>query len=179
MAKQHTIEKQWIKNFKKSPLVDQTTGSFRHSFAMHLFSGSADEDNKKFPSNYQQFYNSHYEYDRSDSIDTALRFLFVVGIRLKREKVDAHLSMRSEDYHVLLRKTFYLLRSLTRCDDKLDVDNPFAQTLGDIYFFLRIETGQAQLSIFDMDLPALYNRGVQIPEGYVDYSVFKYLFLKI
>lgn len=180
MGKQHRIEKQWIKNFNKSPLVDQATGTFRRAFALHLFSGSgANDDFKKYPSNYQQFYNSYYECDISDAIDTALRFLFVIGIRLKRETVNAHLNVRATDYHELLRKTFYLLRHLARCDEKLDVSNPFAQNLGDIYFFLRVETGQAQLSIFDIDLPALYNRGVQIPEGYDDDPVIRDLFLKI
>jgi ATP-dependent DNA helicase PIF1 len=179
MGKQHTIEKQWIKNFNKSPLVDQATGRFNPLFAQHLFSGSANDDNKKYPSNYQLFYNSHYEYDRSYALDTALRFLFVLGIRLKKETVDAHLSMRPSDYHELLRKTFYLLRSLTRCDEKLDVTNPFAQNLGDIYFFLRVETGQAQLSIFDVDLPTLYNKGLQIPEGYGDDPVVMNLFSRL
>ena len=180
MAKQNSIEKKWVQNFNRSPLVDQSTGRFKPSFALQLFSGRAgDEYSQEYPSNYQQFYNSHYEYDRSDAIETALRFLSFVGIRLRRESVDAHLNLISTDYHTILRKTFYLLRSLTQCGEKLDVSNPFAQNLGDIYFFLRVETGQAQLSIFDMDLPALYNKHVQIPEGYEDDAVVMELFSRI
>ncbi len=177
MATQKAVERKWIQHFSKCPLVDRATGKLKSSFAKQLFLGrSSDEYPQEYPSNYQQFYNSSFEVEQDEGIETSLRFLKFIGVDIRREAVNAHLEKRSTDYHVLLRKTYYLLRTISQSGERLDVKNPFADNAYDILFFTRIETGAIQLSIFDIDPPVLYKRDVKIPDGYENDPVVKKLF---
>lgn len=179
MAK-NSIEKKWIENFARCPLVFKETQTFNKSFAYRLFYGGRTDDYPEdYPSGFQQFYNSHFSFERNEAVETTLRYLNFVGIRLRKEAVQTHLQTVPEDYHVLLKKTYYLLRTLAHSKDNLNISNPYSQNPGDISFYLRIETGQAQLSIFDMELPELYNKYVKIPDGYENDPVVKALFERI
>ena len=180
MATKYTIQKKWIANFGKSPLVNKDTGYFNQNNARQLFYGKKDSDYPEtYPEGYESFYNSSYALERADAIETVLKFLHFIGIKLRREAVDAHLMVAPEDFHLLLKKTYYLLRTLAHHREDLTLGNPFSQNYRDIDFFARIETGENQLTIFEAELPELYNRYVTIPEGYENDLVAKDLFEKI
>ena len=180
MGKATNVHKKWIENFKKCPLVDRSLKSFKPAIARQLFYGRQDEGYPvDYPCGFQKFYNSHYELERSTAIETVLRFLHFIGIRVREEAVAEHLRIAPQDFHQILKKSYYLFRTLAHHREDLNLSNPFSENLGDIYFLIRIETGQGQLAIFDMDLPEMYNRNVRIPEGYEDDDVVKDLFFKI
>ncbi len=166
MAASHRTQKKWVENFARSPLVGKASRSFDKNVARQLFYGKTNPDYPDtYPAGFQQFYNSSYALERDEAVETSIRYLHFIGIRLRLEAVHLHLTSYPEDFHVFLRKVFFILRTLAH-HDALNVDNPYYDNLGDIDFLIRIETGQAQLSIFEMDLPNLYNKYVKIPDGY-------------
>lgn len=180
MATKYSIQKKWIANFSKSPLVNKDTGYFRKDYAHQLFYGREDSDYpESYPQNYRGFYESNYAIERVEGIETVLRFLHFIGIKLKREDVDAHLMVAADDYHLLLKKTYFLLRTLAHHREDLTLGNPFSENYRDIDFLIRIETGENQLTIFETELPELYNRYVTIPEGYENDLIAKELFNQI
>lgn len=153
MGKSTNIHKKWIENFNRCPLVDRRLKSFRPTIARQLFYGKQDEGYPaEYPCGFQKFYNSHYELERSSAIETVLRYLHFIGIRLHEEAVASHLRIAPQDFHQILKKSYYLLRTLAHHRENLNLSNPFSENSGDIYFFIRIETGQGQLALFDMDL---------------------------
>lgn len=177
MASSRVIRTKWIENFRKSPLVDRKTGRFLHRFAYQLFYGKDDpEYPDDFPHNFRAFYESQYEYDRSTSVETTLRFLHFVGIRLRREMLDQYLILNSSDFHKVVRKAYFILRTLAH-NPQLEIGAPFKENIYDLSYLLSIETGRAQLALFDdIDLPELYSRHAKIPEGYDTDEVVKQLF---
>jgi len=180
MATKYNIQKKWIANFGKSPLVNKDTGYFNKENASQLFYGKKDGGYPEtYPEGYESFYNSSFALERADAIETVLKFLHFVGIKLRREAVDAHLIVAPEDFHLLLKKSYYLLRTLAHHREDLTLGNPFSQNYRDIDFLARIETGENQLTIFEAELPELYNRYVTIPEGYENNLIAKDLFEKI
>ena len=84
----------------------------------------------------------NYELERSTAIETVLRYLHFVGIRLREEAVAEHLRIAPQDFHQILKKSYYLFRTLAHHREDLNLSNPFSENSGDIYFFIRIETGQ-------------------------------------
>ncbi len=167
MASNYSIQKKWIENFNRSPMVDKTTRSFNKSVARQLFYGKTDPDYPAdYPYDFYRFYNSYYELDRADAIDTALKFLNFIGVRLRKEAVLQHLQGASADFHLFLKKSYFLLRTLAHHREDLDTGNPYAENIYDIYYFIGIENGKGQLGIFDVELPELYNKYVKIPDGY-------------
>lgn len=181
MASSKTIINKWIKNFTKCPLVDKDLGTFRKEIALQLFYGKRDVNYPdEYPSNYRSFYESNYALDRTDAVETVLRFLHFIGIRLKREVVDLHILSNPADFHNLLERCYWLFKALAHHKPDMDIKKPFVDSWGNIYFLVRIETGQAQLTIFDdLALPQLYNKYVKIPEGYENDSTVIELFNKI
>lgn len=180
MASNYSIQKRWIENFNKSPLVDRPTKSFKKSVAWQLFYGRTDDTfPEDYPHGFERFYNSQYEYDRSDAVDTALKYLHFIGIKLRREAVVSHLQGAPADYHTFLKKSYYLLKKLAHHREDLDVANPYSENLNDIYYLVSIENGQGQLTIFEIDLPELYSKYVSIPDGYERDQTVTDLFYKI
>ncbi|WP_276372706.1 ATP-dependent DNA helicase [Chryseolinea sp. H1M3-3] len=177
MASNNSIHKKWIENFNKCPLVDKASSTFKNKFARQLFYGRTEEDYpKQYPAGFQTFYNGHYEIDRSISIETALRYLHFIGVRLRKEAVISHFDLAPGDFHVFMQKCFFLLRTLAHHRDSLSLNNPFSENIGDIYFFIRIENGQKQLAIFDSEVRDISKRDFKIPDGYEDDPVVKKLF---
>lgn len=180
MATRYSIQKKWIENFNKCPLVNKESGFFNKAIAWQLFYGRRDDDYPaNYPPSFESFYNSSYALERDEAIETVLKYLHFIGIRLRKEAVTSHLQVAPEDFHLLLKKSYFLLRTLAHHKEDLTLGNPYSQNLGDIDFLLRIEMGHNQLPLFDVDLPDLYNRYIKIPEGYENDPVAKDLFEKI
>jgi ATP-dependent DNA helicase PIF1 len=180
MATRYSIHKKWIENFKKSPLVDKQNQSFKKSVAWQLFYGKKSDDYPpNSPSGFEAFYNSHYELDRLDALDMALNYLNVIGIKLRKEAVLSHLALAPADFHLILKKCFYLIKTLAYHRENLNVNDPYSQNRNDIYYLVNIETGQSQLTIFDADPKLVSKNDFKIPDGYEDDPVVKELFSRI
>lgn len=179
MAQSHRIQKRWIESFAKCPLVDKQTNAFDGTIARQLFYGKKDDNYPdKYPHGFHTFYNSSYNNEKDEIIDTTLIYLKFIGIRIRKEAVESHLESAPSDLHLLLKKTYFILRTLAHRQD-LNVNNPYSDNFGDLDFLARIETGQAQLSIFEADLPIIYGRNATIPDGYGLDPVVGELFNKI
>lgn len=178
MASSRVIQKKWVENFKRSPLVNKETRKFNKGIAYQLFYGRNDpEYPADFPQDFQGFYNNQYENDRNSCIDTCLHFLHFIGIRLSKEAVLKQLQLNSADFHKVLKKTFFILRTLAHHREDLDTANPYRDNLFDLSYLIRLETGQSQLALFeDMELPQLYSRDFKIPEGYENDQIIHNLF---
>ena len=170
-------DKKWIENFKKSALV--ADGKFRKEVAFQLFYGT--DDNwypLGSPDNYKEFYNSVIEDPTDDDLEELLAYLKVAGITLPKKSVKQHLARQPEDRPLLFKKALDILKTLAHYDDRLDVSNPFADNAADIYFLLSVAAGNktekrhyrmVQTRMFDdTDLPVLYRKLSQLPDGYED-----------
>lgn len=179
------IERKWIKNFIKSPLVDQESQSFKKTIAYQLFYGKDSDDySPDYPENFFGFFGKYQDYEPGETIDQVLEFLDFVGIKINRQAVSQHLEKFPDDIHKLIKKGYYILKCLAHYKDDLNINNPFFDNYGDIAFFTRIESGQSlsggQLTFFeDLELPELYNRYIQIPNGYDNDPIARKLFDKI
>lgn len=179
------IEKKWLNNFKKSPLVHKTTGNFLSHYARQLLYGKQEDS---YPSNYphdfMQYYRSCENGNRENSIDTLLKFLNFIGITIRKEAINQHLEKFPDDFSKLTKKCYYILKTLAHFEENLKVDNPYRDNNGDIYFLLRIESGESiyggQLNLFeDLDLPDLYSKISRIPDGYENDPIVRTLFDQI
>jgi ATP-dependent DNA helicase PIF1 len=181
MAKNSTIQKKWIQNFLKCPLIDKGSQSYKSSFCKQLFYGRTDDAYPAdYPEGYKSFYDKNFNSERAEAVDVLLKHLNFIGIRLSKESIQQHLVINPTGYHKLLQKGYYLLRSIAHSTGAVDPINPFKNNQWDLDFFTRIETGQSQLMIFeDLELPELYNKYVKIPEGYENDPVARALFDRI
>lgn len=179
------IERKWVENFKKSPLVYGKEKTFNTIFANQLFYGREDSSYpEKYPDNYNDFFNTGEDLDVDTIVETIIEFLHFVGIKISKNKILAHLEKYPEDLEKLKRKCYYILKSLAYSEDDLDINNPYHDNNGDLYFLLRIESDESikggQLSLFeDMELPDLYNRFTSFPFGYEQDPIVNDLFERI
>lgn len=180
-----SLEKKWISNFKKTPLVDKESMTFRSSFAYQLFYGRQDDSYPEdYPHDFSEFYDSAEEFDQETIIETLVEYLSLIGIKIQSERINNHLNKYPQDLSKLLRKCYYILKALAHYDDDLDISNPYFDNNGDLYFLLRIESEESitggQLSLFeDMELPKLYNKITSLPLGYENDPVVLDLFNEI
>jgi hypothetical protein len=103
---------------------------------------------------------------------------------MSEDAINMHLEKFPNDFEKFLKKVYYFLKTLAHYQDNLDITNPYYDNIGDIYFLLRIESGESitvgQLSLFeDLDLPDLYNRNIEIPPGYGNDPIVKALIDRI
>lgn len=179
------LERKWIDNFKKSPLVDKETGTFQSSYAHQLFYGKQD---KSYPSDYpydfSHFYNSCDETDLDTAIENLTEYLSFIGIKIRKEAINRHLEQYPDDFTKLTKKCYYIFKTLAHYGTDLNIANPYHDNNGDLFFLLRIESEESilggQLNLFeDIELPDLYKRITILPDGYeYDKTIIK-LFDKI
>jgi hypothetical protein len=181
MAKSYNYRKKWIDNFTKCPLVDSTSNLYLPKIAHQLFYGKSDEDYPPaYPCNFKDFHNTIYALDRSDVLDETLKFLYFIGVTLSKEALDKYLQQFPEQYHMFMKKAYFLLRTLAHPRDNFDYLNPYQNNIGDFLYFVDIQTGRSQLSIFeDYALPELYKRDFKIPDGYDNDEIVRGLFNSI
>lgn len=181
MASNHKIQKKWIENFGKCPLVNRELETFNKHIAWQLFYGKKDESYPtEYPSGFKAFHDTSFSTDRETAIETILKNLNFIGIRLSKSAVLSHLEIYPADYHNLLKKCFYIFKTLAHRPENFNIRDPYADNFGDITFLIRIETGQTQLSMFeDLNLPELYNKYVKIPDGYENDEIVKNLFERV
>jgi hypothetical protein len=84
----------------------------------------------------------------------------------------------------LIKKCRYLFKALAHYDNTLNINNPYRDNTGDIFFLSRIESEESinggQLNLFeDIELPVLYKRFSNLPDGYENDSIAMDLFRRI
>lgn len=178
------IEKRWLANFKNSEFVKD--GVFNSSFASCFFNGFNEEDEhfKSFGNGFQEF-NDEFDYSNQDSeLKRLLKFLHFIGIDVNFKSIKDAIDTGQCDCQKIVKKTFYLLKQISRYDEQLNVNDPYYDNMGDLYFFLRIAQGandeEKQLTMFDeVELPELYNKYIELPEGYENDTTAMSLFKEI
>ena len=182
------IEKRWIENFKRSPLVDKETGAFQKDYAHQLFYGKKDNTYPAYyPQNYQAFYNhccANADVDKTLAIGHLIRYLHFIGIRIRSQVINNHLRIFPGDFLKLIRKCCYIFKTLAHKGEQVDTENPFFENNSDVYFLLCIEsemsTEAGELCVVeDMDLSDLYKRFCALPEGYEGDPIVKLFFNEI
>lgn len=178
------IEKNWLANFKSSEFVKD--GVFNSSLASDFFNGFDKEDEhfKTFGKGFQDF-NDNFDYSNQDTeLQSLLKFLHFLGIKVSYNLMKVAIERGQCDCKKILERTYYLLKQLSKYTKTLDINNPYYDNMGDLYFFLRIEQGgndeEKQLTMFDeVELPKLYNKYIELPEGYEKEEIAMSLFKEI
>jgi ATP-dependent DNA helicase PIF1 len=185
MPTRQNIEKIWIENFKKSPLVDKDNGVYQSGIAQQLYYGKKDESYPSdFPNDFKDFYNSSEKGDRETEIECLIEYLSFIGIKIRKEAIINHLENFPNDFNKLIKKCHYIFKTLAHYGTDLDTKNPFQDNNGDLFFLLRIESEESvnggQLNLFeDLELPDLYSKFSDLPYGYEDDPTIKKLFDRI
>lgn len=163
------IEKAWRDNFKKSPLVED--GIFNSKLARQLYYGFEEETETPFQQGFRDF-NDDFDFsDTENQVDKFLEYLHYIGITLSKQSISASVSSGSNSYAQILKKAFYIFKHLAGYDETLNINDPYEDNMGDLFFFLRIEEGDSnqakQLTLFDeLELPDFYNKYIELPDGY-------------
>lgn len=179
MKRSRAILQTWSRNFRKSALVDQSTGLYDRSIALQLFNGRfKDTYPENDPHGFDHFYRMLSLVSEEEANETLLKYLHFCGIKLRKEALLSYTRSTNSSNQIHFKKAHFLLKSLAYAS-KLNVDNPFAEMYGDIDFFIRIETGQAQLSIFEEPLPQFYGKDTSLPDGYDQDPLIKKFFNQI
>lgn len=165
------IEKKWLANFKNSEFVKE--GIFNTKLASELFNGFSEESihYKTFGNGFQDF-SDNFDYSKQETeLERLLKFLHFIGIDISLKSLMTAIDEGLCDCQQVVKKTYYLLKQISRHPETLDINDPYYDNMGDLYFFLRIEQGgknvEKQLTVFDeVELPDLYNKYIELPEGY-------------
>jgi len=179
------IEKKWIDNFKKSPLVDWDTDAFQSNVAFQLYYGRKDEAYpSNYPHNFLDFSHASAGLERNVAISSLVEYLNFIGIKIREEAIHHHLDKWPQDFSKLISKCKYIFKTLAHYERNINILNPFQDNGGDIYFLLRIESGESitggQLNLFeDLALPDLYSKFSSLPDGYDNDTIVQELFDRI
>ncbi|WP_223550517.1 ATP-dependent RecD-like DNA helicase [Aestuariivivens sp. NBU2969] len=178
------IEKKWKNQFKDSDLVK--AGIYQPNIANQLFHGFDDDSIhfKDFPVGFEDFNDDYNHSNPLNELDTVLKYLSFIGITLTKSKVEDVISSGKHDSHTFLKKTYYLLKQLSRYGEDLNTSDPYYDNIGDLFFFMRIEGSETeanqQLSLFEeVELPDFYNKYIELPKNYSNDTVAINLFKEI
>lgn len=174
------IENNWKQNFKKSPLVSQ--GRFVPDIASKHYSSF--QELKLAFRQIITWPDSEHVKDIDELIDELIEHLHFIGITISRDKIIDAVDQGTYSYDKVFQKANYIFQHLSCYDEDLDINDPYYDNMGDLYFFLRIEednnTVESQLSMFeDTELPDFYNKFIELPEGYESDETIQELFNKI
>jgi ATP-dependent DNA helicase PIF1 len=183
MSNIKALEKKWIENFKKSPLIDDASGLFKSDYAHQLFYGKAENSlyPSDFPHDFHKYYNEHSNLDIQKVLETCILFLNFIGISLTSNKLITHIKKNPAEYKKFIDKCYYILKMLAHYNQTLALSNPYKDNFREIDYLLRIECEEIQLKIFDepLFLPDLYSRFTNLPDGYEKNTIVTQLFEKI
>jgi ATP-dependent DNA helicase PIF1 len=162
MSNLRAVEKKWIENFRKSPLIDEATAGFNSGFAFQLFYGKS--ENSLCPSDFlfdfKGYYNNHSTLDILAVLEKCNEFLSFIGVKLNGDRLKEYVKNNPVEYKKFVDKCYYILKTLAHHGQTLVLSNPYKDTFREIDYLLRIECGEVQLKIFDepLFLPDLYSR---------------------
>lgn len=173
------IENTWRQNFKKSPLI--TDGNFNPSIARQLYYGLDEDSDLPFKEGFRDFNDNCDISDTENNIARLLQYLHFIGITISKKSISDGIARGTTSYQGILKKAFYIFKHLAGYDEELNIDDPYHDNMGDLFFFLRIEEGDngrpKQLTLFDeLELPDFYNKYIELPTGYENDKTAKKLF---
>ena len=173
------IENTWLQNFKKSPLI--TDGIFTPSIARQIYYGPDEESNLPFKEGFCNFKDNCDISETENNLDILLQYLHFIGITISKKSINDGIARGTTSFQNIVEKTFYIFKHLAAYDEELDIDDPYHDNMGDLFYFIRIEegdNGQAkQLTLFDeLELPDFYNKYVELPLGYENDKTAQTLF---
>ena len=163
------IENIWKENFKKSPLV--TDGTFNPSIARQLFYGADNDSEIPFEEGFLQFNDNFDISEANEQLDKIIEYLHYIGITISKKSIKEGIAKGTISYQTLLKRAFYIFKHFSGYNENLDINDPYYDNMGDLFFFLRIEEGDngqpKQLTLFDeLELPDFYNKYIELPIGY-------------
>jgi GTPase SAR1 family protein len=173
------IENSWRQNFKKSFLVSD--GKFNSAIARQLYYGPEEYSVLPFKEGFLDFNDNCNNSEIEIKLDKILEYLHFIGITISKTSIINGIAKGKTSYPSILKKAFYIFKQLACYDEEHDIDDPYKDNLGDLYFFLRIEEGDnvdaKQLTLFDeLELPDFYNKYIELPAGYENDKTAKRLF---
>ena len=174
-------EQRWIENFKRSALVGPDK-IFRKDVAHRLYyGGTPGQPTPEHPHNFTELVNKASANNPNSAIPELVPFLEFAGISLTADKIARHLRKTPTDFKLLFKKVSDIFKTWAHYEDRIDINNPFADNKGELYFLLGIANPRSdkgkQHSLFaDTDLPLLYRKNAQLPDGYENDPVVKSLF---
>lgn len=172
MHQTRQIERQWLRNFKKSALVDQFTLKINPDISRQLYYAKQDDDYPaELPSDFEKIFHDYTSWPQHQVINACVEFLAAVGIKIKPQRIYEHLGLHPNDYSKLVTKTHYILKTLADRGTAIDINFPFKDNDRDIFFLSRMASGESvspsQLNLFeDLEIPDLHRKLTQLPEGY-------------
>lgn len=173
------IENTWLQNFKKSPLI--TDGLFNPSIARQLYYGPDENSDLPFKEGFRDF-NDNCDISKTDkNLDNLLQYLHFIGVTISKKSITDGIARGTTSYQNILKKAFYILKKFATYDEELDIEDPYHDNMGDLFFFLRIQEGDngqvKQLTLFDeLELPEFYNKYIELPTGYENDKTAQKLF---
>ena len=173
------IENNWLHNFKKSPLI--SGGTFNPSISRQLFYGPEDDGEFPFKQGFRDF-NDNCDISEVDkNIDILLEYLHFIGITISKKTISDDIARGTTSYQNIIKKAFFIFKQLASYGKELNIDDPYHDNMGDLFFFLRIEEGYngqtKQMTLFDeMELPDFYNKYIELPNGYENDKTAQKLF---
>lgn len=183
MMQKKNNEKKWIEQFQQCTLIDEHSRVFVPARAYQLFYGKQDESYRFHdPDGFNALYSAYRDKLRTEVISQTLRYLAFIGISLDEKEVNHYIKKHPGQYDKLLKHSYFILKTLAHQKADLNIENPFADNLSEIYFLKQIAGGMeaVQFNLFDeLELPELYNKYITIPEGYGDDPIVKDLFDQI
>lgn len=173
------IEKIWLKNFKESPLVNNK--AFNNSIARQLFFGPKNDSSLPFKQGFRNFIKNCDISDIENNVDTLLTYLHFIGITISKKSIIKEISKGKTSSQNILKKAFYIFKKLAGARNGLNINDPYYENKGDLFFFLRIEecgNGQSKqlTSLEELDLPDFYNKYIELPPEYEKDETAKKLF---
>jgi ATP-dependent DNA helicase PIF1 len=173
------IENTWRQNFKNSHLIND--GTFNPSIARQLYYGPDEDSDLPFKEGFRDFNDNYDISDTENNIDCLLQYLHFIGITISKKSISDGITRGTTSYQSILKKAYYIFKHLAGYDEELNIDDPYQDNMGDLFFFLRIEEGDngqsKQLTLFDeLELPDFYNKYIELPTGYENDKTAKKLF---
>jgi hypothetical protein len=77
-----------------------------------------------------------------------VRYLEKIGIEIKYEEFNQFVRQVPENFVEIQKRIYFLIKSLTAADEQLDVNDPFPDNRGDIYYFVKIAERNSQNTTF-------------------------------
>lgn len=181
MPTRRQIEAKWVENFKKSPLVDKKNNSFLGGIASQLYNGATDpEYPDEYPRSFVSCYRNYSNMEPATVVSQLIIFLHFIGITINKSNLENFIEIRPTELDVLMKKSNYIFKFLAYTRN-LDLNRPFKDNYGDIFYLLQIEIGLAeaglQTTIFDEGpVTEIHKRTISLPEGYGSDPTVKSLF---
>src|SRR3569833_1743958 len=96
MSNLKAVEKKWIENFSKSPLVDRAIEAVNPQFAFEFFYGKSEESRcpEEFLFDFNSHYNNRAALDVASMLEKCCEYLGFIGVQLSIEKVKEFLKNR-------------------------------------------------------------------------------------